>query len=197
MTRSWNVHVPSTVTNASQDIAKKGKVTTTGGVKDQSSQKEVNNTESKKERKYGSKQKYLDLPPEDFTYGIPVRVHTPMKDIINNYFANKAEQEVRKSYEEFFEEKSKVKKLVIKKTPHFKKMLELKKPGQNGEAQEKPLYKLKMFQNVGSKVTEGIKQFKTYKNKNTKLIKQEGETDLDNIVQQVQEEIKSNEQINA
>ena len=28
---------------------------------------------------------------------------------------------------------------------------------------EKPLYKLKMFQNVGSKVAEDIKKFKTYK----------------------------------
>ena len=32
---------------------------------------------------------------------------------------------------------------------------------------EKPLYKLKMFQNVGSKVAEGLKKFKTYKPHNS------------------------------
>lgn len=126
---------------------------------------------------------------------MPTRVHTPMKNIINNYYANKAEEEVRKSYEEFFEDKAKVKKLLIKKTPHFKKMLELRRScSPDCVAEEKPLYKLKMFQNVGSKVAEGIRQFKTYNNRNNNLIKKEGETDLGNIVQQVQEEIKTNEQ---
>ena len=195
MTRSWNVHVPSTTTGSSLENTKKGKISIKAGNEETLKENETSN--NAENRKYLGKQKYLDLPPEDFVYGMKTRVHTPMKDIINNYYANKAEEEVRKSYDEFFEEKSKVKKLVIKKTPHFKKMEELKKRGQNiGGNEEKPLYKLKMFQNVGSKVTEGIKQFKTYKN-NKKLIKKEGESSLDNIVQQVQEEIKTNEQINA
>lgn len=194
MTRSWNEHVPSVVVVQTQDFTKKNKLSIEAGANDPSKHKEfIKNLDIKKEQKYIAKQKYIDLPPDDFTYGMPVRVHTPMKDIINNYYANKAEEEVKKSYEAFFEEKSKAKKLVIKKTPHFKKMVELKKNAPAKGQEEKPLYKLKMFQNVGSRVTEGIKKFKTYNNKNN-LIKKEGDTGLGDMIQQVQEEIKVNEQ---
>ena len=59
---------------------------------------------------------------------------------------------------------------------------------------EKPLYKLKMFQNVGSKVAEGIKKFKTFKQ--YKIKKPENENNgLDNIINKVQDEIKQQEQI--
>ena len=60
------------------------------------------------------------------------------------------------------------------------------------EKKEKPmLYKLKMFQNVGSKVTESIKKFKTFKpimfNKNKNINK--------SIINEVQNDIKKKEQI--
>ena len=63
-----------------------------------------------------------------------------------------------------------------------------KKP--NAVVKEKPLYKLKMFQDVGSKVTEGIKAFKTYK-----PCKTEGNVNgLNNIIEKVQSEIKEKEE---
>ena len=52
---------------------------------------------------------------------------------------------------------------------------------------EKPMYKLKMFQDVGSKVTEGIKAFKTYK-----PFKTEG-NGVNDIVNKVQAQIKEKE----
>jgi pyruvate/2-oxoacid:ferredoxin oxidoreductase alpha subunit len=53
----------------------------------------------------------------------------------------------------------KVEKLVPKSTKFHEKFLESKKNMMQKE--EKPLYKMKMFNNVGSRVVEGIKKFKT------------------------------------
>ena len=62
--------------------------------------------------------------------------------------------------------------------------------------EEKPLYKLRMFQDVGSKVAEGIKAFKTYKpfktESNVKENKKEDDG-LNNIIEKVQGEIKEQE----
>ena len=167
MTSSWNTHVPSEASHVS--------------------------TSANKETTEGFSRPIM-LPEEGFAYGIANKPGTPMKNVMYNYYGNLAEEQIRKSYEDYFTEKSKVKKLVIKKTPHFKKMQELRKSMAKGhEVQEqKPLYKLKMFQDVPSKVKYQINQFKTSKKKNN-LIKKEGETDAANIAQQVQEEIKTQE----
>ena len=60
---------------------------------------------------------------------------------------------------------------------------------------EKPLYKLKMFQNVGSKVTEGIKKFKTYKPFKIKKPAEEENTGINKVINDVQEDVKQKEQI--
>ena len=54
--------------------------------------------------------------------------------------------------------------------------------------EEKPLYKLKMFQSVGSKIAEDIKKFKTYKPYKVKIVKKEvtDETGIDNIIKKVE-----------
>ena len=120
--------------------------------------------------------------------------HSPIKDIINNVYGNKAEIEIRKSYEHFLEEKNVVKRLITRVTPHYIQMKERKKRQETVE--EKPLYKLRMFQDVGSKVTEGIKAFKTYKpfktESNVKENKKEDDG-LNNIIEKVQGEIKEQE----
>ena len=109
----------------------------------------------------GRKDRSMGLPPENFIYGMKNRPHTPIKDIINNVYGNKAEVDIRKSYERFLKERNVVKKLVAKVTPYYLKMKAKKKAHE--VVKEKPMYKLKMFQDVGSKVAEGIKAFKTYK----------------------------------
>ncbi|MCQ2818712.1 MAG: DUF4483 domain-containing protein [archaeon] len=168
MTSSWNTHVPS---DASPQT---------------STQTRIQATE------YSGKT--LLLPEQNFAYGLGSKPGTPMKNVMYNYYGNMAEEQIRKSYEDYFTEKSQVKKLVIKKTPHFKKLQEMRKSvaAAHETQEEKPLYKLRMFQDVPSKIKEQIKQFKTYKRKNN-LIKKEGETDAANIAAQVQEEIKTNE----
>ena len=52
--------------------------------------------------------------------------------------------------------------------------------------------KLKMFQSVGSKIAESIKQFKTYHpyKKKEKKLSNDG---IDNLINKVQEEIKQKE----
>ena len=63
---------------------------------------------------------------------------------------------------------------------------------------EKPLYKLKMFQNVGSKVTEDIKKFKTYKpfgKKEKKENKEENEkTGIEKVIEDVKKDVEKKEE---
>jgi len=47
--------------------------------------------------------------------------------------------------------------------------------------EEKPMYKLKMFQDVGSKVQENLKGFKTYVQK---------KDNMDNLIEKVENELK-------
>ena len=53
---------------------------------------------------------------------------------------------------------------------------------------EPPLWKMRMFRDVGSKVAEDVKKFKTYKPW------KKDEFGLDKMIKNVQEEIKKNEQ---
>ena len=145
---------------------------------------EASRKEIRKKPCLGKKDRSLGLPPENFIYGMKNRPHTPIKDIINNVYGNKAEVDIRRSYERFLQERNVVQKLVAKVTPYYLKM-KAKKKGHD-VIKEKPMYKLKMFQDVGSKVTEGIKAFKTYK-----PFKTEG--NANDIVKKVQEEIKEKE----
>ena len=61
-----------------------------------------------------------------------------------------------------------------------------------GPGEEKPLYKLRMFQDVGSKVTEGIKQFRTYGWTSGNM-----EDGLDKVIEKVQNEIQEAEKKEA
>lgn len=68
-------------------------------------------------------------------------------------------------------------KLVPKSTRFHERFLESKKNAKQKE--DKPVYKMKMFNNVGSKVIEGIKKFKT----------SEGKDNLDNLIMKVENEL--------
>ena len=73
-------------------------------------------------------------------------------------------------------------------------MRELEKKGlTNGfqdKEKEKPLYKLKMFQDVGSKVAEEVKLFKTY---HPYRKKQKVDDGVDYLINKVQGEIEQND----
>jgi hypothetical protein len=61
--------------------------------------------------------------------------------------------------------------------------MESKKKSMNPE--EKPLYKMKMFNNVGSKVVEGIKRFKTSPSSPSYV----ADNNLDNLIAKVENEL--------
>ena len=167
----------------------------------------------KQKKKEGSKDRKIILPPDDFVYGMPNRPPTPIKDVINNQYGNKAEAIIKNEYRKFIRNRSQqnlrppkvipryINPLVeiMKKKEEEKKMnsldANLDEEDIFGKNNDKPLYKLKMFQSVGSRVAEGIKQFKTYHPyKKKDKLNDEG---LNNLINKVQEEIKQKENENV
>lgn len=168
--------------------------------------------------------KKIILPEEGFAYGLPYKDREDIKDLIYNTYGNRAEELLRKEYENFITQKSQVFRRPPKVVPRFisPKVEEMKKKEEEKRAnegldvvvekeggdedgyeevkEEKPLYKLKMFQSVGSKIAEEVKKFKTYntyKLKRPSPIIKEGEdpTGLDQIIKKVEGEIKEQEKI--
>ena len=170
------------------------------------------NVDIRKKIKQGIKKRAIFLPPEDFAYGVPNRPSTPMKNVVNNEYGNVAEEEIKKDYQTFITEKNRRRAGPPKVVPRFinPKVFELRAKEEEKKKQEaeeaalkldyvppeeelppepeKPLYKLKMFQNVGSKVAEQIKQFKTYQPYKKK-------NNLDDLIEKVQGEITQAEQL--
>ena len=126
---------------------------------------------------------------------------------------------IKKDYEEFIDEKSKIyrrpkviPRFISPKVEEMKKKEEERKANmldapleeenveEENKEPEKPLYKLKMFQNVGSKVAEGIKKFKTYKpfvhehEKKEKKIEEE-ETGINKVIDEVKKDVEKKEEI--
>ena len=66
--------------------------------------------------------------------------------------------------------------------------------------EEKPLFKMRMFNDVGSKVTVGIKNFKTYDGKSpTKTDPNThpgDEAQIDNMIEKIENELKELQTIN-
>ena len=161
--------------------------------------------------RHGKIEKKIYLPPEDFAYGLPNRPPTPFKDVIYNAFGNRAEDVIRNEYDCYIRERSVKNKRPPKVIPRYinPKVEELKKREMEKKAgnlnydpleepmdiyqsqkNEKPLYKLKMFQDVGSKVAEEVKLFKTYHPYKKEKKKDDG---VDYLINKVQGEIQQNQ----
>ncbi len=159
----------------------------------------------RKKVKIGQKHPFKLIRSSSYVFGLSKPKNENIADLIYNIYGNKAEELLKKNYEEFITEKSK-RKFTPSSTPRYisPKVKEMKRKKEEErkanllsdiniyEKKEKPmLYKLKMFQNVGSKVTESIKKFKTFKpimfNKNKNINK--------SIINEVQNDIKKKEQI--
>ena len=106
--------------------------------------------------------------------------------MINNGYGNRAEEVIGMEYKTFMHEKQLVNRLGPKTTPHFNKMMQTRRMQENYE--EKPLYKMRMFKDVGSKVAEGVKMFKTYHPMRRK-------DNLDHLIEKVENDIKVEEPI--
>ena len=157
--------------------------------------------------KQGKIDRKIKLPPENFSFGYPGRPGTPIKDLVNNTYGNRAEAIIRKEYDDFIKKKEKFKKGPPKVVPRYinplvyeikaKEEEEKKNKDLENEAvdpldesvePEPPLWKMRMFRDVGSKVAEGIRKFKTYDGKKSN-------DGLDNLIKSVQKEIDQNEQL--
>ena len=169
----------------------------------------------RKKVKKGQKHPKIDLPSKERIYGLASPKHEDIADLIYNTYGNKAEEDLKKNYEAFIAEKSKVyhrpkvvPRFINPKVEELKKKEEEKKANaldflfeEEKKEPEKPLYKLKMFQNVGSKVTEGLKKFKTYKSshncakekKEQKIEKEE--EGINKVIEDVKKDVEKKEEI--
>ena len=164
--------------------------------------------------RHGKIEKKIYLPPEDFAYGLPNRPPTPFKDVIYNAYGNRAEDVIRNEYDCYIRERSVKNMRPPKVVPRYinPKVEELKKREMDRKAgslnyepmddpyaqtqtkkNDKPLYKLKMFQDVGSKVAEEVKLFKTYHPYKKKKKNEDG---VDYLINKVQGEIQQNQNQN-
>ena len=163
--------------------------------------------------RHGKIERKIYLPPEEFAYGLPNRPPTPFKDVIYNAYGNRAEDIIRNEYGNYIRERSVknmrppevITRYINPKAEEYKlRDLEKKNGGltYNGfgnadtayeNKNEKPLYKLKMFQDVGSKVAEEVKLFKTYHPYRKKKKVDDG---VDYLINKVQGEIEENNKQN-
>lgn len=160
------------------------------------SNKDYRRTVNIKKKIYqGNKERKIYLPDEDFTYGKKNESSIPIKSVINYDFSNRAEDVIKMEYHTYLREvevsdyflmylfnnnqRAKANRLKPKSTSHYKKLLETRKS--NIEKEEKPIYKMKMFQDVGSRVKENLKGFKTYVEK---------KDNLDDLIHEVENELK-------
>ena len=163
-----------------------------------------NTVDIRQKIKQGTKTRTIHLPPEDFAYGLPNRASTPIKEVINGEYGNRAERNIRKEYGNYLDEKSRYRagppkvvcKYVNPKAAELKAREEEKRREKELDdnlqnldedpimpVDTKPLYKLKMFDNIKSKVIDDIKAFKTYKPYKKK------KDNLDQMIENVQREI--------
>ena len=172
------------------------------------------NVDIRKKMKQGVKKTNIVLPDEDFVYGLPNPPHEDIADLIYNTYGNKAEESIKQEYENYIAQKSKVyrrpkviPRFINPKVEEMKKKEEERKANsldapidevkeeEENKEPEKPLYKLKMFLNVGSKVAEGIKKFKTYKPLKIKTDVEDEKDKIDKIINDVKEDVKQKEEI--
>ena len=169
----------------------------------------------RKKVKKGQKHPKIELPDKERIYGLASPKHEDIADLIYNTYGNKAEEDLKKNYEEFIAQKSKVyhrpkvvPRFINPKVEEMKKKEEERKSNmldalfeEEKKEPEKPLYKLKMFQNVGSKVAEGLKKFKTYKphincsreKKEQKIEKEE--EGINKVIEDVKKDVEKKEEI--
>ena len=161
----------------------------------------------RKKVKLGQKYSKINLYNSSYVYGLPTPKQDNIANLIYNTYGNKADKVRKKKYETFIAEKIKLHKrpkIVIRyinpKVEEMKKKEEERKanildiPFNNflKEKKGKPLYKLKMFRNVGSKVAEDIRRFRTFKplmNKITSKSQEMHENSINKIINEITNDV--------
>ena len=99
----------STTAQPPQDFTTINKFAVKMGATGHTSNKEFRkNVDIRKKVKVGTINKNIILPDEEFAYGLPNPPHEDIADIIYNTYGNRAEEQIKKEYEAFIAEKSKV-----------------------------------------------------------------------------------------
>jgi hypothetical protein len=213
--RSWKIHQPSRTAQPPQDFITINKLAIKMNATNFGTNKDFRKTvDIRQKMRHGKIEKKIYLPPEDFAYGLPNRPPTPFKDVIYNAYGNRAEDVIRNEYDCYIRERSVKNKRPPKVIPRYinPKVEELKRREMEKKAgslegygpmdydqmqmtqkNDKPLYKLKMFQDVGSKVAEEVKLFKTYHAYKKRKKVDDG---VDHLINKVQGEIQQNQNQN-
>ena len=213
--RSWKIHQPSRTAQPPQDFITINKLAIKMNATNFGTNKDFRKTvDIRQKMRHGKIEKKIYLPPEDFAYGLPNRPPTPFKDVIYNAYGNRAEDVIRNEYDCYIRERSVKNKRPPKVIPRYinPKVEELKRREMEKKAgslegygpmdydqmqmtqkNDKPLYKLKMFQDVGSKVAEEVKLFKTYHPYKKRKKVDDG---VDYLINKVQGEIQQNQNQN-
>lgn len=114
------------------------------------------NIDIKQHIKKGSKAKKIFLPPEEFVYGKRNRTPTPVKNVIYYEYARQGEDTIKKTYDRFMQTsqtKIKLQPIITKK---FEEKMKKSLYDRYVVPVEKPMYKMKIFQGVESKVKQKL-----------------------------------------
>lgn len=117
-------------------------------------------------------------------YIFNIRTPTPVKQVINYEYGQKGEGYLKSTYDRFIDETMKRSKLVPKTTKTYEDKLSKLKEGKFPQV-EKPLYKMRIFNNVPSKVKNIFKDNKQQKFNNNDI----EDPNIDRMINQVQQEI--------
>lgn len=85
-------------------------------------------------------------------YGVKNRPSTPIADVINFEYANRAEKKLLDKYETFIKKKEKKVKLLPRLNKHFEILVKMRQEKERKKLEVKEPYKMKMFKDIKPKV---------------------------------------------
>ena len=106
MTSGWKIHRSSSVIVPPQDFIRINKLSIKINEANYKAIKDFRKSiDIKHKIKFGSKDRKVVLPPDYFVYGKPNCPPTPIKEVINNDYGNRAEEIIRNEYQRFIKQK--------------------------------------------------------------------------------------------
>ena len=154
--------------------------------------------------KKGSKAKKIFLPTDDFVYGKRNRTPTPVKNVIYYEYARQGEDTLKKTYNRFMQTSQNKLKLQPIITKNFEEKIRKSQYDRYVTPTEKPLYKMKIFNGVESKVKQKLANNKQklqerfanttskndYENNNQNL-NEGNDENIDKLIETVQNDIQN------
>lgn len=85
-------------------------------------------------------------------FGVKNRPSTPIADVINFEYANRAEKKLLDKYETFIKKKEKKVKLLPRLNKHYEILVKMRQENEKKKLEVKEPYKMKIFKNIKPKV---------------------------------------------